>query len=434
MHAGTLTRFFFLMFAVVSAQAADWRAALMPWRGIEADFAPLLADVASARTVLIGEATHGTHEFLVERARISLALIERAGFEAVLIEAPWAPLLAVDDYVRGAPLSARQAVAKVEGFPRWVVHNPPFIDFIESLRRSFRQVRLLGFDLYSLPESAEALIAAWQERSQPVEAQRAAADLHCFFDYREEPMLYGLMVQTRAAEPCGAGARRQAALWSIELAESQSEESFRLRWHAQTVVAAEDYYRAIYRAGDSSWNRRERHLLAIIEGIRERILAQGGQGKLVVWAHNTHVGDARATAQAHAGELSLGQLLRERHGVDQVFLLGMTTRLGTVRAADRWGGKDRIKRLRPARPGSVSAVLGQAKMPAFYLRLRDDPAVHQTFSRPMPDRAIGVVYTPATERRDHYFEVRLSEQFDAVLHLDATHALEPLPQLASEEK
>lgn len=410
--------------------AEAWRTTLIPWVGSDANLAAVLADVGAAHTVMIGEATHGSEEFFAERARLSLALIERLGFEAILVEAPWAPLLAVDAFVRAAadaPPDAATAIAETRSFPHWMVRNRSFLAMIETLRARWRAVRVLGFDLYSLPESARALIAGWRARGKEDEARRAEADLACFFSYPDEPMRYGLAVETAAAMPCGSGARRQLASWAIELAGESSEEAFRLRLHAATVAAAESYYRAIYRGGESSWNVRERHLFAVIETIRRHLIDQGGKGKLIVWAHNTHVGDARATDQGRVGELSLGQLMRERHGNEQVFLLGMTTRVGAVRAADGWGLPDRVMRLRPALPASATGRLGTAKLPAFYLRLRGNPAAAEVFSANLLDRAIGVVYSPQRERRDHYYRVRLAEQFDAVLHLDVSRALEVSP-------
>ncbi|MCX7898062.1 MAG: erythromycin esterase family protein [Rhodocyclaceae bacterium] len=433
MRAGALIRgvsLLTLVFLATHALCSDWRRQCRPWQGTDEDLAVVLADLGNAHTVMIGESTHGTHEFLVERARLSQALVEHAHFEAILIEAPWAPLLAADDYVRNAPLappSARDVVAKVTGFPRWVVQTPPFLDFLEALRQRPKPPRVFGFDLYSLPESAQALIEAWRALGREDEAERAEKDLACFFRYRPEPMLYGWDVETRAAPPCGAGARRQLALLRLELGDREDEAAFRLRLHAETVVAAEAYYRAIYQAGVSSWNVRERHLFAVIEAVRAHLVAQGGQGKVIVWAHNTHVGDARATDMGKAGELSLGQLARERHGAENVFLLGMTTRTGTVRAADGWGRPDRVKRLLPARRHSLSALFGSAKLPAFYLRLRANPVVSAQFGRPLAERAIGVVYSPRQEWRDHYYFANPSEQFDAMLHLDKTQALRVLP-------
>ncbi len=406
-----------------------------PLTGAAADYDRLLELTAGARVVLLGEATHGSREFYRERARITRRLVEEQGFRAVVLEAPWEPVRRLDDYLLGTDRddNAAAALAGFVRFPAWPSRNSELRDLLEALRavnvapdRRGRPVRLYGMDLYSVPESADAVVRHVARRSIAAAAlarQRCA----CFDHYLPEPMRYGREVEAGRAPSCASGAVAQLAEMESAAAQTRDEDDF-LAWQSARVVSSgESYYRALYR-GESvgSWNLRERHMAATLAQLLERM---GPQGRIVVWAHNLHQGDARATDQARSGELSLGQLMRERFGEDAV-LVGFSTFRGRVRAAPGWGSPDRVRRLRPALPGSwhhlLHARLSSGGPPAVLLIFRGDPALAAEFAARRPERAVGVIYRPRAERRDHYFNTVLSAQFDAVIHIDVTGAIDSL--------
>lgn len=414
------------------ARVALVRTAALPLAGAAGDYDGLLDAIGDAAVVMLGEATHGSAEFYRERARITRRLIEEKGFDAAVLEAPWEPMRGADAWGRGGPGTAAEALAGIVRFPRWTWRNTEVRDFLVWLRERNgrhpgRPVRLYGMDLYSLPESAEAVVG-YLAAAAPEQAERARLDYHCFDAYRGEPQDYGQAVEMGHGERCGAGSRRQLAFMQLRVdAAGVPDETLFAAWQsAHTVAAAEQYYRAMYRGDEPSWNVRERHMAATLDRLRDWLKARGGSGKIVVWAHNIHQGDARATDQAAAGEVSLGQLMRERHG-EGAFLVGFTLGGGRVRAATRWGGADAVKTLRPARRDSWSGLMGRTGMAAFLLLFRDLPALAEALSSFRPERAVGVIYLPRDEWASHYFRVGLSRQFDAVIHQAATTPLVPWP-------
>jgi erythromycin esterase-like protein len=408
------------------------QAAARPIAGADSDYDSLLAAIGTARVVLLGEATHGSREFHRQRARITRRLIEEKGYGAVLLEAPWEPLRQADAYVRGVadgPASASAALAGLKRFPRWMWRNTAMGDFLDELRslnrgRSpERRVRLIGMDLYSVPESADAVVRYLARQSIGAAAQ-ARVRYGCFDNYLTEPQFYGREAEAGRAPSCAVGAATQLAeLVAVQPTDDADDSAFSAWQSARVVKNGEDYYRAIYRENVSAWNLREQHMADTIHQVLERL---GPEGRLVVWAQNIHQGDARATDQSAVGEVTLGQLMRERYGADAV-LVGFSTHRGTVRAATAWGTPDRVWRLRSALPGSWSGLLHRVRLPAYLLVFRGQPELAQDFSAPRLERAVGVAYEPATERRSHYFNMRLSQQFDAVIHIDVTSAVDPLP-------
>lgn len=392
--------------------------------GTAGDYDRLLAAIGDARIVMLGEATHGSREFHHERARITLRLIGEKGFTAIVFEAPWEPSRRLDAYIGGGEQGLEVAFAGLGAFPRWMWRNSDVRDFVAGLREVNRlrpvaqRVRLFGMDLYSLPESADAVVRHVARRS--IEAAALARRRYaCFDDYRSEPQLYGRDVAAGRVASCAQGAQDQLD----EMSAGGDEDEFAAWQSARVVRNAEDYYRAMYRSDISSWNVRERHLADTLDQLLDRL---GPDGRMVVWAQNIHQGDARATDQAAVGETSIGQLMRERHG-DAVVLVGFSTHRGQVRAAGGWGRPDRVWRLKPALPGSWADLLHQTGLPAFSLVFRGDSELAAAFAAPRLDRAVGVSYEPHRERQSHYFNTRLSQQFDAVIHIDVTRAVEPLP-------
>jgi len=275
-------------------------------------------------------------------------------------------------------------------------------------------------DLYSVPESADTVVRHLARRSIAA-AGLARQHYACFDEYPAEPMWYGHEVESGRAPSCAAGAAAQLAEMEPQ---ARDEDDFAAWQSARVVRNGEDYYRALYRKGAVSWNLRERHMFDTLVQVLERM---GNAGKIVVWAHNSHQGDARETGQAAAGELSLGQLMRERYGEDAV-LIGFSTYRGLVRAAEKWGGADRVWRLRPALPESWQDRLHRLDAPRSLLIFRGNPPLAEKFAERRLERVVGVNYIRNNERKSHYFHARLSRQFDAVIHIDVTSAVNALPE------
>jgi erythromycin esterase-like protein/predicted phosphoribosyltransferase len=411
--------------------------ASVPLTGARDDYDPLINRIGEARFALLGEASHGTHEFYRERAEITKRLIEEKGFTAVAVEADWPDAYRVNRYVRGIgnDVDAAEALSDFRRFPAWMWRNTEVVEFIEWLRlhndalpSHSRKVGFYGLDLYSLHASMKAVLR-YLDRIDPDAAQRARERYACFDHFGEVTQVYGFMTKLNLSKTCEKEVveqlvemRRQAAGFSRRDARHEADEQFQAEQNARLVKNAEAYYRSMYLEEVSSWNLRDRHMMETLEALD---LHLGRSAKIAVWAHNSHLGDARATETARRGELNIGQLARERYGKDAV-LIGFTTYQGTVTAASDWGGHAERKRVRPALPGSYEEAFHNDRGKQFLL-IWDDVGLslrHRIESK--LERAIGVIYRPATERQSHYFQARLPEQFDAVLHFDETRALEPL--------
>lgn len=400
-----------------------------------AEYDPLLAAIGDARLVLIGEASHGTHDFYRERARITRRLIEEKGFNAVAVEADWPDAYRVNRFVLGqgdGEQPADQAFEALSGFrrfPAWMWRNMDVLAFLEWLRghnqRRAASVGFFGLDLYSLYGSAQEVLR-FLDRTDTEAAARARFRYSCFDQFGEDSQAYGYAAGFELTESCEQGVmeqllemRRRSS--SIEASGELGNEFFSARENAEVVRDAERYYRTMFGGRVSSWNLRDRHMAETLD----RLLAHlGPDSKIAVWAHNSHLGDARATEMGRAGELNLGQLVRERYP-DTSFLLGFTTYSGEVTAASNWDEPAQRKVVRRALPNSVESLFHETGLGDFVLPLRGEP-IRNALSKPLLERAIGVIYRPETERISHYFEARLPEQFDAVIHIDRTLALIPL--------
>ena len=419
------------------------RAAAVPLTGGRDDYDRLLDFVGDARFVLIGEASHGTHEFYRERARITRRLIEERGFNAVAVEADWPDANRINRYVRGLgdDRDALVSLGDFERFPRWMWRNADVLDFVSWLREyndalpaQSSQVGFYGLDLYSLHASIRAVIE-YLEKVDPEGAVRARARYACFDHFGDDPQVYGYAVVRGEDESCEnevvgqlVDMQRRAGELSRRDGLVGEDAYFFAEQNARLARNAESYYRAMFYGRIPSWNLRDRHMAETLEALSTHLQRQDRQAKVIVWAHNSHLGDARATAMVTEGELNLGQLVRERHGREAV-LLGFTTYTGTVTAAANWDEPAQQKRVRPALPGSYEALLHEIStgMPQdFMLFLRDGGDAATVLREDRLERAIGVIYRPETERFSHYFPARLADQFDAVLHFDETSALVPL--------
>jgi erythromycin esterase-like protein len=414
--------------------------ALIPLTGAAGDYDVLLELVDDARIVLLGEASHGTHEFYRERARITRRLIEERGFDVVVVEADWPDAYRVNRWVRGRGQDGGpvQALDGFERFPRWMWRNHDVLEFItwlrehnEALAPDIRRTGFYGLDLYSLFRSIEAVIS-YLDEVDPDGARRARQRYACFEHFGEDTQAYGYAAEFGLAPSCEDQAVRQLVdlqRRAGDLAQRDGripeDEFFFAEQNARLVRNAEEYYRTMFRGRISSWNLRDRHMAETLDALVTHFDRHGRPAKVVVWEHNSHIGDARATSMGDAGEWNVGQLARERYGRNS-FLLGFSTYRGMVTAASDWDGPAERKRVRPALAESFEALFHELGPTDFMLPLRGRREVAQSLTRRRLERAIGVVYLPQTERVSHYFEARLPDQFDAVLHFDETTAVEPL--------
>ncbi len=419
------------------------RKAAYPIRGAVEDYNPLLELIADARFVLIGEASHGTHEFYRERAQITKRLIREKGFNAVAVEADWPDAYRVNRYVRGRgdDAEAIEALGGFLRFPTWMWRNADVLDFVGWLRNHNDTVRpgnprvgFYGLDLYSLHASMAAVIA-YLDKIDPEAAARARHRYACFDLYGDDPQVYGYAATLQLGQTCEnevitqlIDLRRHAAEYAMRDGRIAEDDYFYTEQNARLVRDAEHYYRTMYRGEVSSWNLRDRHMAETLDALVDYLQRNGSAAKVVVWAHNSHLGDARATQMGVRGEWNVGQLIRQKYGRD-VVLVGCTTYDGTVTAASNWDAPAERKRVRPALLGSYEAIFHDAGSERFLLTLRG--SLVAGLDHPRMERAIGVIYRPETERASHYFHASLPAQFDAVLHFDRTRAVEPLERTAA---
>lgn len=412
----------------------DIRSARHVITGSDRDYDALLDAIGDARIVCIGEASHGTHEFYRERATITKRLLTEKGFHAVAVEADWPDAYRVNRYVRAMSDDA-DADAALDGFrsrfPVWMWRNPVVQEFVEW-QRQFNDRRddaaktgFYGVDLYSLFSSIEAVIR-YLEEVDPEGARRARQRYACFDHYGDEAQAYGYAAAFGISQTCQdevvnqlTELRRRASELASRDGRIPRDEFFYAEQNARLVANAEEYYRSMFGGRVSSWNLRDQHMAETIDHLVGHL---GPETKLVVWEHNSHLGDARFTEMGQQGELNVGQLVRERYG-DAAMLIGFSTYSGTVTAATEWDGPAETKRVRPGLPGSYEELLHEAGGDAWYLLFRPNPELTNFLAEPRLQRAIGVVYRPETERQSHYFHAALSHQFDAMIHIDETVAV-----------
>ena len=404
----------------------------------------LLERVGNARVVMIGEASHGTHEFYRERIEITQRLIEEHGFAGVAVEADWPDALRVNRYVSGSgdDADAVDALAGFRRFPTWMWRNADVLDFVgwlrdfNSSRRPKSRVGFYGLDLYSLQTSIEAVVH-YLERVDGAAAQRARRHYSCF-DEIADPTGYGYDVELGLTKSCRDDViqtllelRRRSGTYMRFDGVGAEDEYFYAEQNARVAKDAEEYYRTMVDRRTSSWNLRDRHMFETLDQLATHLARHRDGTKIVVWAHNSHVGNAAATEMADRGEFNIGQLARRSLGTEAA-LVGFTTYAGTVSAASDWGAPVERKVVRPALAGSYEELFHRTGIPRFSLML-DDPAVRAVCSEPLLERAIGVIYRPDTERESHYFQSILPDQFDVVIHIDHTRAVEPLERNATWE-
>ena len=418
---------------------AALRAAAYPLAGSDRDYDPLMDRIGDARFALLGEASHGTHEFYRERAEITKRLIVEKDFTAVAVEADWPDAYRVNRYVRGLSddIDAVEALSGFRRFPTWMWRNTVVVEFVAWLRAhndalppDAPKVGFYGLDLYSLHASMKAVLR-YLEKVDPEAAKQARERYSCFDHFGEDTQVYGFMTRLNLSQSCEQEVIAQLVDLQRRAAEQTrrqgrvDDELFYAEQNARLVKNAERYYRSMFLEEVSSWNLRDRHMAETLDALVVHLGSNGPPAKLAVWEHNSHLGDARATETGRRGELNVGQLTREKYGANAV-LIGFTTHHGTVTAASDWGGPAERKRVRPALPGSYEALFHATQRARFLLSWDEDDTVAEQLRVPRLERAIGVIYRPETERQSHYFQARLPDQFDVVLHFEETEAVKPL--------
>ncbi len=433
-----------------SRVATDLPRAAVPLLGNVRDHHALFETISDHPIVLIGEATHGTHEFYRQRAEITKRLIAEHGFTAVCIEGDWPDAYRVNRYVRGAgdDTEAVDALGEFRRFPRWMWRNAEVLDFISWLREyndrapAFRrpQAGFYGLDLYSMYASIDAVLV-YLERVDPVAATRARRRYECLEPFERHPEEYGLVTGYGLKASCRnevldqlKDIQQQASRYARLDGRVAEDQYFYAEQNARIVANAERYYAAMLDEEISTWNLRDTHMIETLERLMQHLTRHQGATKAVVWAHNSHVGDASVTSMSQRNETNVGALAKRRHGSDAVSI-GFTTYRGTVTAASDWHAPEERKTVLPARSDSYEhlfhALCGSLGTGRFLLPLR----AHRPSLTGLPprgrERAIGVVYRPQTELQSHYFFADLLHQFDAVYHFDVTRAVEPLERSAS---
>ncbi|ACL57041.1 protein-L-isoaspartate(D-aspartate) O-methyltransferase [Methylobacterium nodulans] len=396
-------------------------------------FGRLFERFADRRIVLLGEASHGTAEFYRARAAITRSLVERHGYTIVAVEADWPDAAAVDRYVRHR--SARAAAEPpFQRFPTWMWRNTDIADLTAWMRARnagltdrTRQVGFYGLDMYNMRGSIAAVLA-YLDKVDPEAAKVARERYGCLTPWQKEPSTYGRAVRTagyRKCEEAVIAQCRELLAKQLEYASDDRDSFLDAAQNARLIASAERYYRIMYYGGAESWNLRDTHM---VETLTHVLDARGSGSKAIVWAHNSHIGDARYTDMGFVrGQLNIGQLCRERFG-DAAALIGFGTHTGSVAAATDWDGDMEIKRVRPSHRDSYERLCHDSNVPRFLLDLRkgQHDALRHRLLEPRLERFIGVIYRPETELLSHYADASLPQQFDAYVWFDETAAVTPL--------
>ena len=388
---------------------------------------------ADARVVMLGEASHGTSEFYRARAAITQRLVVEHGFTIVAVEADWPDAATIDRHVRNRSRREGEATA-FERFPTWMWRNREVNDFVRWLkidnaeRKPADMTGFYGLDLYNLSDSMRAVID-YLDEVDPAAAMEARERYACLSPFSRNPQAYGRLAMSEGYAFCEAGAVAmlgELLAKRLDYAARDGEDWLDAAANARLVKNAEAYYRAMYRGSEESWNLRDTHMFETLCALLE---AKGPESKAVVWAHNSHIGNAEYTEMGMVrGEHNIGQLAKDRFG-DEARLIGFGTDHGTVAAASDWDAPMEIKRVRPSLPESVERLCHESGLSRFLLDLRDDEngQAAAALGEPYLERYIGVIYRPETERWSHYSQSILAHQYDGWVWFDETSAVEPLP-------
>ncbi|MGR6035558.1 MAG: erythromycin esterase family protein [Candidatus Nitrosoglobus sp.] len=423
------------------------RHAALPLQGTANDYKTLIETIGDAHVVLIGEASHGTHEFYRERARITQQLISKKGFNAVAVEADWPDSYEINRYVRHYDpelKTAEQALHGFKRFPQWMWRNIDVMNFVTWLR-SFndglpaqQKIGFYGLDLYSMHASMHAVIS-YLDKIDPQAANEARQRYACFDRFDKQMQGYGFMALHGLEQSCEDEVVKQLQdlcdhAWEYSRRDGQLAEEafFNAEQNARLARNAEKYYRSMFQGRVESWNLRDTHMFETLECLMQH-LKRDESAKLIVWAHNSHVGNAQATEMGQWGELNIGQLTQQKFKA-HAFSIGFSTYTGTVTAASGWDAPAECKQVRKGLSGSYEALFHQVGIPNYMLILRGDEPLSEALRGPRLERAIGVIYSPLSERQSHYFDANLPQQFDALIHFDKTQAVVPVERTPQWER
>ncbi|MBT2689494.1 erythromycin esterase family protein [Bacillus sp. ISL-47] len=385
--------------------------------------------IGDAKFVLLGEASHGTSEFYTVRTELSKKLIEQKGFNCITVEGDWPSCFNVNRYVKGyEQMSSQRALGDFNRWPTWMWANEEVKLLIEWLHdfnhRTEQQSKMAGFygiDVYSLWESMEEIIKLL-EKNGATELESAINAFSCFEPFHRTPENYAV-----SAAFYGEGCEKEVAELLLKIknkwdsARDLEETSLNLSINSLVTVNAENYYRAMVKGGPDDWNIRDHHMVSALEEISNYY---GQESKVIVWEHNTHIGDARATDMQEEGLVNVGQILREKYGENQVYAIGFGTHSGTVVAAEKWGEELQVMEVPPAQEGSWEDALQKAGKGNKILLFTDNN--RDLFKNFIGHRAIGVVYNPEYEQYGNYVSTQISRRYDGFIYIEKTRALKPI--------
>lgn len=404
----------------------------------DVDLEKLLRRVGNARLVLLGEASHGSAEFYEMRARISRELIEKKGFNIVAVEADWPDASHINQFIQNRSPDPLLVDAPFSRFPTWMWANQSVLEFSRWLKSHNqavgdieRTVGFYGLDLYSLNSSIEAVLNYLQE-VDPETAELARVRYGCLTPWTHDPAIYGQLMLNKQYKKCEKevlATLRDLLKQRLTYMASDGQRFFDAEQNARLVANAERYYRTLYYAEQNSWNQRDQHMFDTLQSI---LRFRGVKSKAIIWEHNSHIGDARATQMSARGEFNLGQLVREKYK-RKSYLIGFGTDHGTVAAASEWGGPMEIKQVQPGHMDSYERIFHQVPTDNFLLPLIKplQQNVRRRLLSERLERAIGVIYRPESELQSHYFYASLPRQFDEYIWFDETRAVEPLNRQAN---
>ncbi|MFH6769049.1 erythromycin esterase family protein [Gaetbulibacter aquiaggeris] len=400
----------------------------MPFEDIK-DFPidDLLDRIGDAQVVLLGEASHGTSEFYLMRQEITKGLIEKKGFNFVCAEADWSDAQQINSYVKDK--YTQNQWMPFARFPEWMWKNKEVLNFVEWLRaynmKHEPQAGFYGLDLYGL-ENSILLVIDYLEKKDTELAKLAKSRYTCIMPYMSDPSIYGKMVLSNQLISC----EKEILKMLIDLLKNKiklnhSPEYFYAYQNANVVVDAERYYKAMYYGSADSWNLRDFHMFQTLKSLLSYF---GPHSKAVVWAHNSHIGNALATEMYSRGEINIGHLCKEQFK-NKSYHIGFGTHDGTVAAAHNWGGAMEIMQVNPSLLGSYENLCSQTQIANFTLPLRENDTgkkLRKLLNAPKLERAIGVMYRPKTERMSHYFQAVLPSQFDEYIWFNTSKAVTPI--------
>jgi erythromycin esterase len=392
------------------------------------DLDPLMEDIGDREVVMLGEASHGTHEFYTWRTAISKRLIEEKGFNFIAVEGDWPDCYKINRYIKGykdAGKNIEEVLRNFDRWPTWMWGNWEVAALAEWLREFNKTVPVnsktgfYGLDVYSLWDSMKAMME-YLEREDPQTAKSVKKAIQCFEPFNENEQQYARYTLNNTSCRDEVLALLKEIRLKAQFLDGDREAGFNTEQNALIAVNAEKYYRTMMGFDNESWNVRDRHMMETLDRLMQ---FHGRASKGIIWEHNTHIGDARATGMSSAGMINIGQLAREKYGAENVYLCGFATYSGTVIAGEEWGATMQEMEMPLAKNGSIEAILHKKNKDGYIIFNNED---NDLYSEPLPHRAIGVVYNPAMEKYGNYVPSILSQRYDALVFINKTKALHPL--------